>query len=315
MEAGLKLYKSAEGRDALRAWYDGLLAEIEIEVESLYVGTRFGQTHVLAAGPVAGIPVVLLHGLTGSAPLWRYQLRDLGRAFRVYALDTPGQPGRSDPNPPSILTDDYLLWLVGVLDGIGIDAAHFAGVSSGGSVIMQLGIRFPGRVRKIVMISPTGLSRMRLPVKIWLQSLLFRARDIDVLEDSLTARSLHPSRRGQTRDRQLARLMVLASKHYRVDRSLGIYDREAGRLDPWGAIKVLRKFMFAESASTLRRCHVPALLVLGEQELFYNPHKVARRALALMPDLRVEIVPDASHGVISDRPDYLNPVLIEFFGS
>jgi pimeloyl-ACP methyl ester carboxylesterase len=312
MDDKLKFYKSVEGYEAMRSWYESLLGEFEVPVESLYVKTRFGNTHMLAAGPESGEPVILLQGVTGSAPLWRRQFPDLSREFRVFALDTVGQPGRSDPNPPSYLTDDHANWLVDVMDGLGLESAHFAGVSSGGNVVMQMAIAFPERVRKIVMISPTGLVRMRLPVKIWLQSYLYKIRDADALEDSLTARSVTRPRPGQTRDRQLARLMILASKHYRVDRSLGIYDEKSGRVDIRAGMRVLGKFLFAERGAVLRSCKAPVLLVLGEQELFYDPEKLAARAKASIPQLEVEIVPGASHGVISDRPELINPILTKF---
>jgi pimeloyl-ACP methyl ester carboxylesterase len=309
----LKLFKSVEGHDALRSWYEDLLEEFEVPVESKYVETRFGRTHMLVAGPEDADPLILIQGLTGSAPLWRRQFPALSQEFRVIALDTVGQPGRSAPNPPSFLNDDYAHWLADVMDGLGLASANFAGVSTGGSIVLRMALAYPQRVRRIAMISPTGIKGMRLPVKIWLQKYMFRARDADALADSLTTRSVTRSSSGRTRDRQLARLMVLASKHFRVDRSLGIYDETSGRVNFFAGLKVLRRFWLAEPAATLRRCEVPALLLLGEQELFFNPDKVARRARALMPDIEVDIVPGASHGVISEHPEYVNPALIRFF--
>jgi hypothetical protein len=46
----LKMYRSEAGFNAIMSWYEHTLARIEILVDSVYVDTRFGRTHMLAAG-------------------------------------------------------------------------------------------------------------------------------------------------------------------------------------------------------------------------------------------------------------------------
>ena len=160
----LRLYKSVDGYRAIMEWYESLTDKITVPFESLYVNTRFGRTHMLAAGPQGAPPLFLISGVAGCAPLWRRQLESLSANFRVYAIDIPGQPGRSDPNPPSFLNEDYSNWLLDVLDDLGIERAHFAGVSAGAWIAMRFGSLHPQRVRKVIMLGPTGISGARLPV-------------------------------------------------------------------------------------------------------------------------------------------------------
>lgn len=61
----------------------------------------------------------------------------------------------------------------------------------------------------------------------------------------------------------------------------------------------------------LAKFTAPCLIVLGEHEALYDPHKAARRAEA-MPQARVEIVPDAGHAAVFDRPAYINPIILGF---
>lgn len=313
----LRMYRSEEGFHAITAWYEDVLASFEVPVESVYVDTRFGRTHMLAAGPADAAPLLLVPGVAGCAPLWRRQFPALSRHFRVYALDIPGQPGRSDPNPPSFLNDDYSEWLRDVLDGLGYRRAHLAGVSVGAWVAMRFAIAAPERVLKVALLGPTGLSHARLPWRIWLTRVMKKSKDADALQDDLTAKSVASKSPGGsfgTFDRTLARAMALCTRHYRVDWSLGIYDEATRRVNKWQGLKVLGKFFRSEPTSLLRRFSVPGLLVFGEHEVLYDPHRVGARAARLMPGLRVEVVRGAGHAAVYDKPDAVNEMLIEFLG-
>jgi len=207
-DARFSLYKTPDGYRAIMDWYDNALELIDCEFESQFVPTRFGHTHMLVAGPADAEPLLLLPGVAGCAPLWHRQIPAFAEHFRVYALDVVGQPGRSDPYPPSFLNDDYSQWLCDVLDGLHIEKAHFAGTSVGGWIVMKLAIDAPERIRKLVMLSPTGISRAKLPVKIWLTKVLNKKKDANELEHDLTAKSVSSRSPGdgKTFDRQLARL-------------------------------------------------------------------------------------------------------------
>jgi pimeloyl-ACP methyl ester carboxylesterase len=314
-DAKLKLYKSAAGYRAVMNWYDEAIGTIDCAVESQFVRTRFGWTHMLVAGPTDGEPLVLIPGVAGCAPVWRRQLPAFARHFRVYAVDIVGQPGRSDPNPPSFLNDDYVDWLCDLLDGLNIRSAHFAGTSAGGWVVLRMAIVAPERVRKIVMLSPTGLSRAKLPVRIWVTKVMNKRKDEDALQDDLTAKTVKsqsPGRSFGTFDRQLARLMALCTRHYRVDRSVGVYNEATRRVDAWKGLKVLRKFFMSEPKAKLRKLRTPGLLVFGQHEVLYDPWRVGRRALSLMPSLELDVIEGAGHAAIYDKPDEVNERVISF---
>ncbi len=311
----LWLYKSTQGYQEIMSWYDDALKTIDCELESQFVKTRFGHTHMLVAGREDAEPLILIPGVAGCAPLWRRQIPAFARHFRVYALDIVGQPGRSDPNPPSFLNDDYVHWLTDVLDGLHIDRAHFAGTSVGGWVVLRMGIVAPERVRKIVMLSPTGVSRAKLPVKIWLTKVLNKRKDANALEDDLTAKSVSSKSPGGsfgTFDRQLARLMALCTRHYRVDRSVGVYNEKTEKVEIGKGLRVLRKFFLSEPKSALRSFRCPGMLIFGEHEVLYNPYKIVQRAEKLMPQLETDVIDGAGHAAIYDKPEEVNQVVIDY---
>jgi len=309
------LYKSESGYRAIMTWYDGLVDKMEFPHESIFVDTAFGKTHMIAAGDIAAEPMFLIPGVAGSAPLWRRQLKDLSKNHRVYALDMLGQPGRSEGRPLSYLNDDFVHWLTAVMDELNIAKANVVGASVGGWVALRSGIVAPERINKSVMLGPTGICRARLPIKIWLTKVLGNSSSADVLENDLTAKSIAAKgKKGTfgTFDRQLARAMSLATKHFRVDRSVGIYNEQTGRINPVASAKVLRRFFMAESAHSLRSFAVPGLIILGQHETLYNPVKMGQKARRLMPDVRVEVVPNAGHAAMYDRPEVANQIIDDF---
>jgi len=324
VDSRMNLYKSAEGFQAIMNWYNDVVSEIDIEVESKYVDTRFGRTHMLVCGPEDAPPLFMLPGIAGCAPLWRRQFPDFAKSHRVYALDIVGQPGKSDTNVVSFLNDDFTAWLTDVQDELGIEKADYIGNSVGGSLCMQMAINAPERVNSIVLLAPTGIARAKLPVKIWLTKVLQKNKDADALEKDLTAKTVNKSTNGNateagggggkfgTFDRQLARAMALATRHYRVDKSVGVYNNESGKVHWPTGMKVLKKFFLSESKSTLRKIEVPTLLIFGEHEMLYKPEQIKRKAEKLLPKVQVEIVEEAGHGAIFDQPAYVNNMILDF---
>ena len=322
-EPHLRFYKSVDGYNAIMSWYESVLEEVDVPLKSHYVETTFGRTHMLVCGPEDAPALFLIPGTAGCAPLWRKQFEAFSQDFRVYALDVVGQPGRSEANILAFNNDDVVVWLKDVMDELDLEKASFAGNSVGGWMAMRMGIEAPERVNKVVMLGPTGLTRAKLPVKIWLSKVMSKKKDADALQDDLTAKSIQspsassaaadkPKDTFGTFDRQLARLMALCTRHYRVDRSLDVYSEKTGKISLRKGLSVLGTFFLSEKKSYLRQFEVPGLLIFGEYEMFFNPHKVAARSVALMPGLEAEVVANAGHGAIYDQPEYVNQQVVEF---
>lgn len=65
------IYSSPAGERALRRHYDETLASLPYPVESLTVHTRFGDAHVLIAGPQDGPPLMLWQGKCKLVPAFQ----------------------------------------------------------------------------------------------------------------------------------------------------------------------------------------------------------------------------------------------------
>lgn len=308
------LFRSQEGHEKIMDWYDSVVAKIDVPFEPRQVATRFGSTYMLTAGHADAEPLILIPGAAGSAPLYRRGLTYLSKDFRVFALDVPGGPGKSAPHPLSFSDSSYTEWLTDVLDALKLESAHISGQSAGGGIAMKFGIEQPVRTRSVIMFGPTGLARARLPVKIWLTKVMTK-RSANALEEDLTAKSIRPERTGGsfgTYDRDLARSMALCTKHFRLDRSLGIFDEERQRVDFMAGLRVLKKLFLAEPKSWQASLKAPALLIFGEHELSLDPYKICKQAEKIIPNIETAVIKNAGHGAIFDQPEKVADLMTRF---
>ncbi len=116
------------------------------------VQTRVGTISTLAAGE--GDPVVCVHGLGATKASFLPTVAALADRHRVIAMDLPGF-GESDKPISAPYDAPYFARAVtALLDRLEIDRAHLVGNSMGGRVSIELGLREPGRIGRIALLSP-----------------------------------------------------------------------------------------------------------------------------------------------------------------
>ncbi|MCX3289993.1 alpha/beta hydrolase [Streptomyces sp. NEAU-H22] len=98
-----------------------------------------------------GPPLVLAHGATADARLFRPQAEDLADEFTVVAWDEPGA-GRSSDVPPDFTLADYARCLAAVVEDVDLGPAHVLGASWGGTIVLELYRRHPGLVRTLLLV-------------------------------------------------------------------------------------------------------------------------------------------------------------------
>jgi pimeloyl-ACP methyl ester carboxylesterase len=99
----------------------------------------------------SGAPVLVLHGGMGSLENMAYQIRALAATRFVFAPDSRGHGRSSDSDSPlsyALMTED----MVKLMDHLHIQRTDVVGWSDGGIVALDLAIRYPERIRRIVVI-------------------------------------------------------------------------------------------------------------------------------------------------------------------
>jgi 4,5:9,10-diseco-3-hydroxy-5,9,17-trioxoandrosta-1(10),2-diene-4-oate hydrolase len=128
--------------------------ELNPRIEEAFALVDGAKIHYQSAG--TGRPLLLLHGLVGSAKNWRRNISFLSRDSAVYAVDLFNM-GQSDRvpglNAGLEATADRLAVF---MDALGLDEADIAGHSHGGAVAMMFAARHPDRVRRLILFAPAN---------------------------------------------------------------------------------------------------------------------------------------------------------------
>ena len=120
MPGGIPPFRSAKGEAQYLAAHDASMGLWPVSCETIDVTTRYGRTHINACGPKDAFPVILLHGGYASSTMWFPNVADLGSKFRILAVDTIGEPGKSLPTRTYATKEDCASWLESLLTELGI---------------------------------------------------------------------------------------------------------------------------------------------------------------------------------------------------
>jgi pimeloyl-ACP methyl ester carboxylesterase len=130
-----------------------MMAENWFEEEG-YVQNGEVKLHYVAAGPVGGEPVLLLHGFPQSSYLWRRHLMALAaRGYRVVAPDLRGYNLSDRPTAPEAYRMQQLVGDIGAFyQAFGWQSANLVAHDWGGAVSWLFATFYPQQVRRFVAI-------------------------------------------------------------------------------------------------------------------------------------------------------------------
>jgi pimeloyl-ACP methyl ester carboxylesterase len=100
----------------------------------------------------SGRPMVLLHGGLGSGEMFGPVLPALTERHQVVAVDLQGHGRTADIDRPidlRLMADD----VAALIDHVGLDGPDVVGYSLGGGVALQVAVRHPAKVRRLVVVS------------------------------------------------------------------------------------------------------------------------------------------------------------------
>lgn len=130
-------------------------------------------------------PVVLLHGLAGTAQEWSATLRGLSDTHRVVALEQRGH-GHSTRLPQDVTRAAYVADVVALIERLGGGPVTLVGQTMGGHTAMLVAAENPHLVQQLVMVESGvggGGDAVTAPIEQWLRSWPARFPDRDAFID------------------------------------------------------------------------------------------------------------------------------------
>ena len=231
----------------------------------------------------------------------RYDNRDVGLSSKLTGAVQPAEVLAAvlanDPVPPVPYTLSHMAADgVGLLDHLGVERAHVAGMSMGGMIVQMMAIEHPSRVASLTSImSNTGNPAVGAPTRA-ARAVILAPAPTDraaYIEDSVSAE-------------------VWASKRY-VDhdamraRAAANYDRA---FFPEGAPRQLAAiYATGDRSGRLRALDVPTLVIHGRDDTLITPSGGADTA-QLITGSKYLLLADMGH----DLPVPLWPVFVEAIG-
>lgn len=267
----MTIYKSAAGEAEILSYYDQAAQAMGVPLEDRFISTRFGQTHLLVAGPEAAPPLVIFHGGNVVNPVSLWWFEPLMQHYRVYAPDTIGHPGKSAQTRLSGRDNSYGEWAADILDGLGLDKATLIGPSHGAGILLRAAAVVPERIAGAVLIVPASIatsysSMMRKVIWPMLKYMLSPTRErlVPAVQSMFTERA----------DDAMIDFVGTVFRQVKL---------EAGM--PRTATK-----------AELVPFKAPTLVIAAENDVFFPGNAVLRRAAEIFPNLvGAELIRNANH--------------------
>ncbi len=230
----------------------------------------------------SGPPVLLIMGLSFTHDMWYRVTPGLAGEYRAILFDNRGI-GLSDvprgPYSMRRMASDARA----VLDAAGVESAHVIGASMGGMIAQELALRYPERVRSLMLgcTSSSGLlgkwPQFRYAPRGW------KGRSREEREHSLRA-LLYADTTMPERIEEDVRIRCGCAWCYK-----GVLSQLAGILT-WSAYR------------RLPGIRVPTLVVHGDQDRLVPPEN-GRVVASRIPGARFQLIRDAGHVLITDQPE------------
>jgi len=228
--------------------------------------------------------------------MWLHNIAALSAHYRTYALDTLGDVGFSVNRRTISKPEDLVDWLDEVFNVLVPGTpVSLMGISYGGWVASQYALRFPGRLRNVVLLAP-GCTV--LPVSF---AFLLRIGLLSVPVGRPLRRTLRWLFRDAVRGSDTCRALVeeaIADMEF----AQRVFDLPR---PPWPTViddKAWQGF------------RVPCLFLVGENEKIYSAKAAVRRLKRVAPQVKAEIIPRAGHDLTMVQADLVFGKVLAFLG-
>jgi pimeloyl-ACP methyl ester carboxylesterase len=247
-----------------------------------------------------GEALVLLPGFASGMWSWRWQVPELSKYFRVVTFDPRGvsRSAMTGLQPLSIelIADDVAT----ILDSAGIEEAHVLGLSFGGFVAQEFALKYPARLRKLVLASTSfgGANHVSPSLKV------------------LSAFASIEGLNSPERIRQYLTISFspdfVASDPDTVEEFCRLREKNIVPEDVY--LAQLRSAMAFDAESRLSQIGAETLVVTGDTDTIV-PMQNSVNLAAAIADGKLEIIEGGSHMAFVSQADKFNRIVENFLST
>ena len=227
--------------------------------------------------------MVLIHGAGGTHLYWPSEVRRLP-GYRMLALDLPGHGKSGGRGLQSI--DAYGEAVLHWMEEVSLHRAVFVGHSMGGAIAMRLALEHPEQVSALGLLGAGARLRVHPDI--------MQNTGNETTFQSAVARVVGCSFSGQAPER----LVELAARRMAETRPSVLH----------GDFVACDGFDEMERVSEISQ---PTLVICGADDQL-TPTRYAQFLADQIPGAHLEIIPEAGHMVMLERPNVVADVLVNF---
>lgn len=244
-----------------------------------------------------GEPLVLLMGLGAYGRKWEKHLVAYRQHFQCIIIDNRGSGYSDKPKLDAYTTDMMAEDTLGVLDALGIQEAHFHGISMGGAVCQIVAAKYPQRVRSLILTSTFAKPGA------------FFTRALEILRDSVGVLD------GET-FAHLCQYMIYSPQYHEahLDRILADEAEDADDPCPMPAYAYRAQCnacITHNATDLLKDIKAPTLVAAGDSDLFVS-RETTRQLVEGIGGARLYLCKDGGHVHHWEKLEQFNEVTLGF---
>jgi pimeloyl-ACP methyl ester carboxylesterase len=268
--AKTSIYKTDEGKRQVMSFYENLLDQWPKPFSQHILKTNYGDTFIIESGANNTESVLLLHGSGSNSAMWIADVKELSKYYHVFAIDIIGECGKSSEKRPSFKSNSYSDWLSELIDKLGLNEVSLVGCSLGGWIAMDFAIKYPEKIKKLVLMATAGVVQVKIKTIFWI---------------ILTSFS------GSWGFNKLNKIVYgnLEIDNKTLEFASLIKDNYIPRTD---VLPVFKDY-------TLQKLLIPTLFIGGENDCFYDSGKTASLLKANFKNIQCIVLEETGHVLIN----------------
>lgn len=281
--------------------------DLQYPFEVSKVQLNDGRTIAYADEGKGSETIIFIHGLGSYSPAWEKNVSVLKKNFRCIAVDLPGY-GKSSKEIHSGMMDFYADVISELMDKLHIEYANIAGHSMGGQIAMVMSLKYPKKVKRLILASPAGFEEFSAGQKQWFRDVM----TLDLVKLTTTQ----------------AIRTNLVSNFYNMpeDAEFMVTDRLAMRGAKefenycYTVIKSVNGMVDQPVFDYLEKIEQPTLILFGENDnLIPNPYlnggctvDIANQGHNKIKNSKLIMIPECGHFLQFEKPEVFNSAVLDF---
>lgn len=275
----LEKFRQEDAQQRLSNW--------PIPYKELLIPTRFGTTYALESGNKEGDVLILVHAMGLNSLTWTFNVKSWAKDYRVIALDTIGDQGKSVVRRDWPKTgEEYADWMLDITESLSIEKAHIMGCSMGGWIALNSVMKYPNMFDSLILNSPAAGIPAKTTWSKYLKKIIFTS--------------------SSKKHREAAQFLLgdgLARRDWEDYMVHVVSDIKGAKLGMPTNFKL----------EVLSHITTPVLIIVGENEVIYKKtDELFENAKTAWPSVKTTLIPDAGHLGHYDNPSFVNQIVLDF---